>query len=142
MNERVARVLIVEDDRDIREFIDLALRGEGYETALSADGWEGLRLLYTWNPDLVILDLMMPVMDGWQFRAEQLRAGLAGMPVVVLTASHEVRASLEALGVSEVLPKPFELMHLLAVVDRLVGPRTRSRSSAPDCGKVSASALA
>jgi DNA-binding response OmpR family regulator len=140
MNERVARVLVVEDDQDIREFVDLALRGEGYETALSADGWEGLRLLYTWNPDLVILDLMMPVMDGWQFRAEQLRAGLAGMPVVVLTASHEVRASLEALGVTEVLPKPFELMHLLAVVDRLVGPRRRANS--PDRGRLSVSALA
>ncbi|HET9595586.1 MAG TPA: response regulator [Anaeromyxobacteraceae bacterium] len=110
-----ARVLVVEDDPDIREALEEALASEGYEVALATDGAHALRVAHETLPDLILLDLMMPVMNGWAFRAAQ-RAdpALAGIPVIVVSAVDSDRiAEVEADGY---VCKPFTLQELFAEV--------------------------
>jgi CheY-like chemotaxis protein len=114
------RVLVVDDDRDSREVVHEALSDEGYEVRAVAGGREALALLGAWRPDLIVLDVVMPVMDGAAFRAEQQRDGFADIPVLLLTAADRPERYAEALA-APVLPKPFELDALLAKVRRLLG---------------------
>jgi CheY-like chemotaxis protein len=120
LTDRPRRVLVVEDDTSIRDTLDLALTVQGYQVATAANGRDGLALLRDWRPDLIVLDLMMPVMDGWQFRVEQRQAGYDDVPVLVLTASQRAADSEDALGAAETLQKPFDLRYLLETVNRLV----------------------
>jgi CheY-like chemotaxis protein len=109
-----ARVLVVDDDRDIRELLVELLGGEGYLVSSAADGQQALVEAHARHPDVILLDLMMPVMDGWQFRAAQLEdPDLAEVPVVVISAfDHELDAA-------AVLQKPFLVEELLETVHRL-----------------------
>jgi CheY-like chemotaxis protein len=112
------RVLIVEDDEDIRETLSEALEIEGYDVARAQDGADGLRSLRRVHPDVIVLDLMMPRMNGWEFREAQKRdPELAGIPVVVASAAHP-RADIDADAYIE---KPFELRRLVQVVEALAG---------------------
>jgi two-component system response regulator MprA len=115
-------ILLVDDDADIRESVRDVLVAEGHEVNTAVHGREALRLLreHELRPDLILLDLMMPEMDGWTFRAEQRKDGrLASIPVVVFTAHATpatVAKQLDALGY---LRKPLWLDDLLAVIDRI-----------------------
>ena len=120
MSESRRRVLVVEDDADIRCFVTEALAWEGYEVQEAADGYAALAILSEWRADLVVLDLMMPCCDGWMFRAEQLaRDDLSDIPVVVMSAAHDSHREGDKLQATAVIPKPFELDRLLATVKRL-----------------------
>jgi CheY-like chemotaxis protein len=114
------QILIVDDDTDVREVLGELLADEGYATRMCANGRAALELLRGGaRPRLILLDLMMPVMDGWQFRAEQLRdATLRDIPVVVMTASRGVDR--DDLGGAEVLQKPVGLGDILEAVERNV----------------------
>src|SRR5437879_13133309 len=97
------RVLVVDDDALIRDTLATALGDEGYAVRVASNGRAALVTIDSWRPDLIVLDLMMPVMDGPSFRAVQ-RAGsnMAHIPVIVLSAAHEVHgrsAGLDALAV-------------------------------------------
>jgi len=108
------RVLVVEDDDDIRSTLAELLESEGYEVTSAADGRQGLARALERPPDLILLDLMMPVMNGWEFREEQKRdPSIAGVPVVVVSAVS--RASIDA---SEVIAKPFSIDDVLDAVQR------------------------
>src|SRR5512142_2938239 len=97
------RVLIVEDDVDIRETLGELLATAGYETAGAANGLDGLAAARRAPPDLIVLDLMMPVMDGWEFRSAQRRdPALASIPVIVISAS----APAAAIDADTYLEKP------------------------------------
>lgn len=110
-------VLIVEDDTDVREFMDVLLTTHGFETMTAANGREALERMRARRPCLVLLDLMMPIMDGWQFRAEQLREpDIADVPVVCVTAVAEQSERLERLN-APCLRKPVEFQALLDVVE-------------------------
>jgi CheY-like chemotaxis protein len=110
-------VLIVEDDTDVREFMDVLLTTHGFETMTAANGREALERMRARRPCLVLLDLMMPVMDGWQFRAEQLsEPALADVPVICVTAVAEHSERLERLQ-APCLQKPVEFQTLLDVVE-------------------------
>src|SRR3954453_21187080 len=85
------RVLVVDDEEDVRTFVRLVLESEGYEVQSAADGAEGLRAIREGRPDLVILDLMMPVMDGWQVR-EQVGAQPPPFIVILSAAANPERA--------------------------------------------------
>ena len=115
VGRRISRtsVMIVEDDRDIRECMADALEVEGYSVALAANGREALDQLRDGVfPDLILLDLLMPVMSGWEFRQEQLADPLlSGIPIVVVSAS-----SPGGLRPDRHLPKPFGLDELLEIV--------------------------
>lgn len=115
-------ILIVEDDADIREDLADILRDQGYdvvtaENGLAAREWlEHARAL----PDVILLDLMMPVMDGWHFRAEQLQdTTLARIPVVILSGAGDVRKEATVLGAVSYLPKPYKVDELLGVLQQL-----------------------
>ncbi len=119
---RLARhVLIIEDDADVRSAIADALAGEGHSVAEAGDGIEGLERARDHRPDVILLDLMMPGMDGWAFREAQRRDGeLAGVPVVIISAC--LPEDLLALDAAARLDKPFDLENLLALLDRLAAP--------------------
>jgi CheY-like chemotaxis protein len=115
-------VMVVEDDALIREMVVQLLAGEGFTPIAARNGAEALHRLRDEHvhPALILLDLMMPVMDGWQFRAEQLRdPDLAGIPVVVMSAMDEDDVPAEAH-----VTKPFEIDALLDTVSRFAPPGT------------------
>jgi DNA-binding response OmpR family regulator len=117
---RVPVILIVDDDADIRTAFKSALTLEGYEVEEAADGREALEQLRRSPIGLVFLDLMMPGMNGWEFRAEQMRdPALARVPVAVLSGSGLPASKILALEAAAYLRKPPDLDELLNVVERL-----------------------
>src|ERR687888_179468 len=87
--KRRRRVLVVDDDRDLRELLGAVLSSAGYEVLMAENGAAALSVLRTALPDLIILDLMMPVMNGWQFREAQCALpDYARIPVVCLSGHH------------------------------------------------------
>jgi len=116
-----ADVLIVEDDPDLSDVMLLALREAGYPARCAANGREALDAAANKLPGLVLLDVLMPVMDGWQC-ARELRARYGrALPIVVVTAAEHVRARSQELGADGVLPKPFDIDEFLRTVARYYG---------------------
>jgi CheY-like chemotaxis protein len=111
-------VLVVDDDEDIRESIADALRECGYEVAVAINGRDALMKLRDGvRPSIILLDLMMPVMDGWQFRAQQTEdPGLADIPVIIISAAGANPGVPE--GTCAYLRKPFNLRDLLREIER------------------------
>lgn len=115
--KRAPRILIVEDDPDIRGLVALTLEAEGYDVALAKNGGEGLTALAGPPPALVLLDLRMPGLDGWAF-CEALRAHEHhAVPVVVMSGATDAPEWLDRLGASALLAKPFDLRELVALVE-------------------------
>jgi CheY-like chemotaxis protein len=109
-------VLIVEDEPDVREFMELLLQTSGYETMSAPNGLEALERMRGRKPCVVLLDLMMPVMNGWEFRERQLEeAGLADVPVVCVSAVFDPQQVASRLHVP-CLKKPVEFPALLSEV--------------------------
>jgi CheY-like chemotaxis protein len=116
-----APVLIVEDHDDTREMIATLLGFAGYAVVTAANGKQGLERLLQARPCLVLLDLTMPVMTGWEFRAAQLSVGdpaLAAVPVLLLTAMPNAEKAAKELQAVEVIKKPFDYDRLLESVRR------------------------
>jgi two-component system, OmpR family, response regulator len=116
----MTKVLIVDDDPHIRELVSLFLRAEGFEVYEAADGLEALEKLETLKAELVILDVMMPNMDGWEL-CRELRASY-DMPLLMLTAKGETTQKIKGfqLGTDDYLVKPFEPLELVARVKALL----------------------
>jgi CheY-like chemotaxis protein len=111
--------MVVEDDFAIRETLRELLEDEGYHVMWASNGQEALARLRDHAPRLILLDLMMPVMDGWEFRiAQQRDPSLAHIPVVIISADHGLEQKVSALAVDGWLAKPFELATLLETVNR------------------------
>jgi two-component system response regulator MprA len=122
-NERQARVLIVEDDDDIAQVLQRSLRLEGYETRIAGDGEAALGAANDFVPDLVVLDLGLPKIDGMDV-ARRLRAA-DDVPILMLTARDALAARVEGLdaGADDYLVKPFERQELLARLRALLRRR-------------------
>ena len=115
------RVLVVEDNQDLRLLLADVLADAGYEVQAASDGAAALEILAWWLPSVIVLDLMMPVMDGEAFlRMRREQPGLWGIPVLVLTAHSQHHRVLDGLAPSAVLRKPYDLDDLLATVETLV----------------------
>jgi CheY-like chemotaxis protein len=112
-------ILLVDDDTDLRVSVAEALEDEGHQVLHAANGREALQQLKEGQrPDLILLDMMMPVMDGWQFRAEQQKlAELVAIPTVIFTAYNVPAGTTEQLNAAGILKKPLRLAQLLAVVE-------------------------
>ena len=113
-------VLIVEDDTNIRELLQLYLEKDGYAVTLAADGGQGLEKFRSIKPDLVLLDVMMPVMDGWAV-CKAIRAE-GDTPVIMLTAKGETDDKVMGLkaGADDYVTKPFEMKELLARIEAVL----------------------
>ena len=125
-------VLIVEDDRNIAELLQLYLEKEGYAVTIANDGGQGLEKFRAIKPDLVLLDVMMPVMDGWAV-CNAIRAE-AQTPIIMLTAKSETSDKVQGLkaGADDYITKPFEMREVLArieaVLRRTAGVTTEKKS--------------
>ena len=115
---RATRIVVIEDDAAIREILDLALSGEGYEVRQARNGEEGLALLASDGADLVLVDMKMPVMDGAEFCRVYALQPQPAAPVIVMTAASQAVEAALLPGVIEAIAKPFELDGLLDVVTR------------------------
>ena len=124
------RVLVVEDDEAIADVLRRSLRAEGHEVRTAGDGVQGLRAAEEFAPDLVVLDLGLPRLDGIEV-AKRLRAE-SDVPILILTARTETEDRVEGLdsGADDYLPKPFERAELLARVRALLRRRPPRGSAA------------
>jgi DNA-binding response OmpR family regulator len=132
---RVARILVVEDSQDIADLVEHYLKGAGYETTVTANGSEGLRLARSAPPDAIILDLMLPGLDGLHVcQALRAEAKTSAIPIIMLTARGEETDRIRGLefGADDYVTKPFSPKELVARVGALL--RRVSRPTAP--GKV------
>lgn len=117
------RILIADDDPSIRRMLGVSLEREGYQTAAACDGREALEAMRAGQADLVLLDLMMPMVTGWEVLAERAAAPeLLKIPVIVITAARgDAVAELPVDRLCAVLPKPFELDALRTLVKSCLG---------------------
>ncbi len=117
-----AHLLVVEDHNDERLMIASILRAAGYRVSEAADGNEALRILHDDPPDLVVLDLLLPGISGFEVCASVRRRTERDVPVLVVTAhgSPENRRTAMACGANEIIAKPFSRAGLLAAVARLL----------------------
>jgi CheY-like chemotaxis protein len=120
-------VLIVEDDPDILSSLAEVIREEGFLVETAANGYQALARLEAKMPDLIFLDLMMPLMDGWKFM-ETLRQRFPEMHarVVLLSAVHGLADEARRLGVRAFLPKPFDLAEVASMAHSLCDGRERA----------------
>src|SRR5947209_15506413 len=115
------RVLVIDDDLPLRGMLAAALRQHGYQVFLAGDGGEGHRALTLHNPDVVLLDLAMPEVNGWDFLQKLQETGFLGqIPIIVVSAHLRIdpQAVLQ-MGVSAIVPKPFHLPDLLSLIEHL-----------------------
>ena len=115
------RILVVDDEPAIRYTVEDVLTDAGFRVVTAEDGVQALEEVYREKPDAILLDLTMPVMDGWTFLGHcRTEPTCAGIPVVVMSASHALRRSEPRLPpVEAVLSKPFDLDDLISVVSQL-----------------------
>ncbi len=111
-----ATILVIDDDLALRQLVASTLKQEGYQVLTAADGQEGLRQMYQGHPDLLILDIIMPAMDGWTV-CQRVRE-VSNVPIIMLTAQSEPEEIVKGLdlGADDYLVKPFEMSVLLARV--------------------------
>jgi two-component system KDP operon response regulator KdpE len=125
-----SRILVIEDDTAIASLTQLQLETRGFEVQLAENGVEGLRHAYAWQPDLVVLDIMMPDMDGWTV-CERLRE-LSDVPIIFVTAigkETDIVRGLE-MGADDYLVKPFSPRELVARIDAVLRRGERDRGAA------------
>ena len=118
-------ILVIEDNEDNIRLLDYVLRAYGYEPLLATDSEEGLRIALDRRPDLILLDLRMPRMDGYEVAARLRQAGLEGTKVVAVTASAMVgdRERIAAAGFDGYIQKPIEPETFIADVERFLPGR-------------------
>jgi CheY-like chemotaxis protein len=115
-------ILIVDDDSDLLEPVEQALVARGYRVAIAHNGEEALQRLTEVEPQMIVLDMQMPVMDGWQFaRVFRERYGRK-IPIAVATAAEDSKLRAAEIGANAALAKPFELERLYEVVSDIAGP--------------------
>lgn len=119
--EPMPTILVADDDANIRELVCLFLRNDGFATAEAADGKEALAVYISTNVDLVVLDIMMPIMDGWTL-SKELRRANPDLPLLMLTARGETWEKVKGfeLGTDDYLTKPFDPLELTVRVRALL----------------------
>ncbi len=116
----MAKILIVDDDKNICELLRLYIEKEGFETKIANDGKKAIDAFNSFNPDLVLLDLMLPVLDGWQVCREIRKT--SECPIIMLTAKGEVFDKVLGLelGADDYVVKPFESKEIVARINAVL----------------------
>jgi DNA-binding response OmpR family regulator len=120
MNKK--KILIVDDEDDILHFLELVLREKGYDVATASGGHEALTKAQVDRPDLVLLDIMMPQMDGWEvLKLLRVDEGTSHIPVAMLSARTEAKDRVQGLqeGAIDYICKPFSLQELLGKIETI-----------------------
>jgi CheY-like chemotaxis protein len=120
MNEQGAGVLVVDDEPQVAWVLRFSLEHEGYRTYTASNGLEALEELEKHHPNVVVLDLMMPEMDGWAVLNEMNKLPVAERPRVVIVSAltgPDDKTKATALGADAFVPKPFDVEELIAVLD-------------------------
>jgi len=121
----MARILLVEDNEMNRDMLSRRLQRKGHEVLMAADGMQAILMAESESPDLILLDMSLPVIDGWEAaRRLKAQASTKQVPVIALTA-HAMAGDREkalAAGCDDYDTKPVDFPQLLAKIDRLVGP--------------------
>jgi chemosensory pili system protein ChpA (sensor histidine kinase/response regulator) len=115
------RVLVIDDDLPLRGMLAAALRQAGFQVLLAGDGAEGHRAVTIHKPDVIILDLAMPRMNGWDFLQKLKETGYLGVLPIIVVSAHllvEPQAILQ-MGVKAILPKPFNLPELIDIIEHV-----------------------
>ncbi len=114
MSQTQARVLVVDDERHIRELLEIGLSDEGYEVRSAPDGQVGMQMVREWNPDAIVLDVMLPKIDG--IALLPMFRKLTEAPIVMLSAKSDVTDKVAGLsrGADDYVSKPFEMAELRA----------------------------
>ena len=115
--EQPALILVVDDDPDLLELVGEVLVDRGYRISLARNGEEALERIEDEVPDLVLLDMRMPVMDGWTFARHLRDRHGRSIPVVVMTAAEDSKLRADEIGADSDLGKPFDLQQLHDVVE-------------------------
>ena len=116
------KILVVDDEEDILHFLELVLREKGYHVATASSGHEALTRAQMEKPDLILLDIMMPQMDGWEvLKLLRVDDETSGIPVAMLSARTEAKDRVQGLqeGAVDYICKPFSLQDLLAKIDAI-----------------------
>src|SRR5688572_26700019 len=116
------RVLVNDDDLPLRGMLAAALRQNGFQVLLAGDGAEGQRALMIHHPDMILLDLAMPDVNGWDFLQRLKETGHLGKTPIIVVSAHlrvDPQAVLQ-MGVSAILPKPFNLPDLIDLIEHLL----------------------
>ena len=114
------RILIVDDDESIRQIVRICLTDEGYEVSEAPNGQVALSALTDFTPSLILLDLRMPVMDGWEFARRYEKMPGPRAPIVAFVAALNAEQDCADLDAAGILAKPFDLDDLLKAVRNLV----------------------
>jgi DNA-binding response OmpR family regulator len=116
-----ATVLVVDDDSDARALLELALSAEGLTVQTAVNGADALRVARRSRPDVILLDLAMPIMDGFAFREAQLvDPALAAIPVICVSGRHDVEHAVRRLQMAACVPKPFCLTEVIRRVHEVL----------------------
>lgn len=122
-NSAQRSVIVVDDDPAILDLVEMVLDEEGYTVRTASNGLEALDLLQSQQPSLVLLDLMMPVMDGWTFcRTVKDNAETSNLPIVVMSADLHLGQKADDIRADDFLLKPFDIDNLLEMVARYTEP--------------------
>jgi CheY-like chemotaxis protein len=127
-------VLVIEDHSDTRHMVEEFLCSSGIPVVGASNGAEGLARLRDSHPCVILLDLTMPVMDGWRFRQEQVglsERSLADVPVVIFSAVHDCQCEADRLGAVDVIPKPIDFDRMLAIILRHLSRDERGPAASP-----------
>jgi DNA-binding response OmpR family regulator len=122
------KILVVDDEEDILHFLELVLREKGYEVATASSGHEALTRAQMVRPDLILLDIMMPQMDGWEvLKLLRVDEGTSDIPVAMLSARTEAKDRVQGLqeGAVDYICKPFSLQDLLAKIGAIFAEASR-----------------
>ena len=128
------RILLVEDHEEIWDFLSRRLKRRGFDVVLAVDGQEGVDKAHAEHPDLILLDMNLPIIDGWT-AAGMIKAdgATAGIPIIALTA-HAMSGDREkaiAAGCNDYHPKPIDFPRLLTQIDALSPPGSQTPAAAP-----------
>ncbi|MCP4650434.1 MAG: response regulator [PVC group bacterium] len=118
------KILVVDDEVHVLKLLESRLRANGYEVITASDGEEGLQKVSSENPDLIILDVVMPKMDGYTFvRKIKYDTSIRTIPIIILTAKNELKELFELEGAKDYIVKPFKTEELLTKVKENLGER-------------------
>ena len=132
MAEAQRKILVVDDEQQLAMAVKIRLQSRGYQVATANDGQQALAAIEADRPDLIILDVLMPVMDGYSCMREiNSRFGRGQIPIIILTARDRMKDLFDLEGIADYVIKPFDHEDLLTRIDRALKSRGDERKAAP-----------